>query len=1346
MSRSKIAALSHACVLVVLAAAASPAAAQFNVSQYPLYVQKPVKPAFIMAVDDSGSMKFETLFPGRDGQGYWHRPSGSFFIADGSGGWRLRTQGDASSLSGFHGLMPSVNSPLDVNRLAIPPIDSFGFARAPKYNSSWYDPEVSYRPWKRGDGTEYANSTPTDAREDPRNASPRFNLTTDIYDQTDDADTEYLTINQGGAPFSFSATNGAPVILEAGWQVRNVENSAQTCGTSAGNINLPASSNGTWLTITSTRTLTNCATFHIQRQSAGRINHVNEMFTVPVGATLPAGTQYYRFALRQLNGDGDFNDVIGGRYESSLDPGNNNRADSCGGLGADRMQRDTWVTLAAPLTVTDATYSGCRVGLRNYMPTFYLPADAPAPAGYNAATRVLAIDACGTGCNLYRYEIRSTNYTSAAVYNEQIQNFANWYTYYGNRNRAMISGMTRALADVTFMRVGFFRINNLTDVVMNDLEIQTARNNLYNNSLLNLPAGGSTPNRQAVNHLGAQFMRAAAAGGAVNPPQPFLNPEDGGACQVNGGMLFTDGYSNQDGPSVGNQDLSMGSPFKDDNSNTLADIAAKYYLESLQPGFSNQAGIRVPVACADSPDPWVDCQEFPHMNFYGVTLGAKGNAYGVTHAIDPNDWTEGFTNPPAWPARENDLPSTVDDIWHAAVNTRGRFINATSPAQITQAMRDVLLDIASRARPAGGVAASGSRIGDGFLVYVPEYFSDDWTGDVKAYRVNAAGALVLPAVWSAGQIIEENPSSRGPVLVVNDGLNGVGPFNLAGLGGAAAASTKLNLTAADFTAYGNRADGTPVGVEDVVNYLAGSPANETRNGGNLRSRRYRIGDILNSQPALTTAGPFPYTRLTQVEGGGATGAGSYGEYLAQKRAKDPVLFVGANDGMLHAIDSTSTGGDVLFSIVPNSVVSTLKELPKRTYSHRFYVDGSPQQADVRIGGSWRTYLFSANGAGGKSVMALDVTDAATSFSASDFKWEFQNPGLGHALHAPRSALLEGGSWVTLVANGPNSVGDRARMFVLSTATGAVQQTLEVGTGSASDPNGLTSVFPADSDGNGKIDIIYGGDLHGNVWKFSVAGNSISVANAGSPLFVARDSNGERQPITGALEAALHHISGQIVFAGTGKYFEVGDGDAGPSAQVQTFYGLWDKNDDSSISGRGQLQEQTLGETTVDGDTFRTVSRTLIDWETKRGWFIDLSVGGAGSGERFIGRPRVLVGNVMFTSYLPQGDICNPGGVSRVYVMGLLTGSPALSIAGCTNCAGTIVATEGAPVASPPVVVESPRDGDREGIDVPHVGVGPLVNPDPAPGCVNRVKIILSDRDPVSIMDIDCGRLSWRQIQ
>ena len=131
--------------------------------------------------------------------------------------------------------------------------------------------------------------------------------------------------------------------------------------------------------------------------------------------------------------------------------------------------------------------------------------NAYANAGNN---RTKVLDACGKGCHMWKYVLTASD--AAAM-----QNFANWFTYYGNRNRAMIAGMTHAL-NVNDMYVGYFRINDFlkynssTDaakrLTIQDMSLIGQKTQLYND-MIALTASGGTPNRNAVNAAGLQFMR-----------------------------------------------------------------------------------------------------------------------------------------------------------------------------------------------------------------------------------------------------------------------------------------------------------------------------------------------------------------------------------------------------------------------------------------------------------------------------------------------------------------------------------------------------------------------------------------------------------------------------------------------------------------------------------------------------------------------------------------------------------------------------------------------------------------------------------------------------------------------
>jgi type IV pilus assembly protein PilY1 len=256
--------------------------------------------------------------------------------------------------------------------------------------------------------------------------------------------------------------------------------------------------------------------------------------------------------------------------------------------------------------------------------------------------------------------------------------------------------------------------------------------------------------------------------------------------------------------------------------------------------------------------------------------------------------------------------------------------------------------------------------------------------------------------------------------------------------------------------------------------------------------------------------------------------------------------------------------------------------------------------------------------------------------------------------------------------------------------------LDTGVGTTQDPkgqnrpNGLSSVFPVDKDGDFVTDYIYAGDLFGNVWRFNMTETSSSnwypaeydgdnlIDGTPTPLFTALDAGGNSQPITTQIQVGKHPngIShGVMVYFGTGKYLEAGD-ELPDTSTTQTFYGIWDKDFDGvgptidvldALDGlkkkgyaRSELQQQAINaedstQTLSDGSVvnlnavYRRVTDNAITWDTAtttgvHGWYLDLLLsGGSNEGEMVITDP-VLRGNaVVFTTLVPSDNPCVAGG-------------------------------------------------------------------------------------------------------
>jgi type IV pilus assembly protein PilY1 len=370
--------------------------------------------------------------------------------------------------------------------------------------------------------------------------------------------------------------------------------------------------------------------------------------------------------------------------------------------------------------------------------------------------------------------------------------------------------------------------------------------------------------------------------------------------------------------------------------------------------------------------------------------------------------------------------------------------------------------------------------------------------------------------------------------------------------------------------------------------------------------------------------------------------------------------------------------------MPDSVLGQLRFLTHVSFNsnHRMINDGSARVLDARIGGGWKTVVIGSLGAGGRGIYTIDVTDP-TSFGTSQVMWEFtdaEDPDLGITIPQPTIARLNNGDWAAIVANGYNSASERAKLFIIDLATGAVIRKIDTGVGGE---NGLSSPIPVDVDGDRIADYVYAGDLKGNLWKFDLTSTSasswdVAFDNSGTPapLWTACSSEpctaGNRQPITARPEVGINPPAGFMVYFGTGRYFAVGDN--APTGGANTFYAIRDRNDKQTAtpaapSGlRSKLVEQELVAeltgvdfvndqgtvTAADDVTFTqdirvTTKKAIADADD--GWFFDLPA----TGERQVSTPILRNGRIIFTTLIPSGDACSAGGTSWLMEMDALTG-------------------------------------------------------------------------------------------
>lgn len=622
-------------------------------------------------------------------------------------------------------------------------------------------------------------------------------------------------------------------------------------------------------------------------------------------------------------------------------------------------------------------------------------------------------------------------------------------------------------------------------------------------------------------------------------------------------------------------------------------------------------------------------------------------------------------------------------------NEPDNYVLATSPEKLVRALTKAFDDINGQMSSASAVAANSTQLNTDTQVYQAKFNSNDWTGQLAAFSVDTITGALTPT-WEASSLLPAHTNrhifSYNPTKVAgNRGIQ----FKWGQL-----ANTTDPAGGTSQKDYLNTLFSVDDGLgQDRVAWLRGSHAKEQKKvGGIFRNRTHAMGDIINSDPLYVAGLDYGY---------GASGAGSasYASYLTYTATRTPMMYMGANDGMLHGFNANGPlagGGVEEFAYVPNAIIPELSKLTTLNYAHQYYVDGMSAASDVYNGVAWRTLLTGSTGAGGRAIFTLDVTNPS-SFSKSNVRWEYthhDDSDLGYTLAQPTIARLQNGTWVVIVANGYNSDPGHAVLFILDAFTGALLKKIDTGEGDAASghKNGLSSPLAVDTDNDRSIDTVYAGDLYGNLWKFDLSGPiaNWAVANSGHPFFVACTAAGDgescadldRQPITakpnigdvGGAGTAQNDI-GRMLYFGTGKYIEPIDNIvvAGAS-QMHSFYGLWDAG--NRITNRGSLQEQDIifegPITTVDGlnsaHPVRAVSDNPVCYTAtspnctassapfKKGWVLNLvPPNNITIGERSISQPLVRRGFVIFSTAIPELDPCSFGGTSWLMELDALTG-------------------------------------------------------------------------------------------
>lgn len=546
------------------------------------------------------------------------------------------------------------------------------------------------------------------------------------------------------------------------------------------------------------------------------------------------------------------------------------------------------------------------------------------------------------------------------------------------------------------------------------------------------------------------------------------------------------------------------------------------------------------------------------------------------------------------------------------------------------------------------------------VLFRGQYEREFWSGTLLAYKIDAAGNLSGPTshwdIDASEKISAQHYDSVRLIATMKDDGTKV-PF-------------RLNQLSATQQAY------FPGG-DNMVNYLRGDRANEIpASGAVYRQRASVLGDVIHSRPL----------------------------YVADDT--NPTVFVGANDGMLHAVNAAAgtEGGKERWAYVPSMLLQKMQNLTADPYVHNYFVDGQINVATINSG--TQRVLVGGLGAGGKGLYALNITDSAGLTAATEadvaskVMWEITPTKVNYAAPTTANAYANlgytygtvtitqvrvGASTVdaVIVGNGYNDGGDYGSyLFVINATTGQLIKRFKAGDGTASSPNGLSTAAAIDSNRDGVADAVYAGDLNGTMWKFDLTADlsdpttvatTATVANAtlNTKAVVSLLTTSPAAAITTTPGIAIHPEGGYMVTFGTGKALIASDL---TDNTVHYVYGVWD----GAPAANDTLLTQDMDERNyVAGGVTTRVRRITTSnqpiWTAgaghHKGWKVPLP-----AGERVLGEGSFIEnGRFYFTAFNPTKSTTVTGTATVIpgdnwlmeldYLTGGSTNQPFLDLSG-----------------------------------------------------------------------------------
>ncbi len=545
--------------------------------------------------------------------------------------------------------------------------------------------------------------------------------------------------------------------------------------------------------------------------------------------------------------------------------------------------------------------------------------------------------------------------------------------------------------------------------------------------------------------------------------------------------------------------------------------------------------------------------------------------------------------------------------------------------------------------------------------------SCQWEGHLKKYELDADGMPTATPKWDAGKKLDLKSAANRKIwsmlkfMGADTTMNNFHVDNL------------IEIKMVIDEASGKLS--TDDEITTLINFVRGLDAYDEDKDGSTSDERWKLAEIYHSE--LKTVGP-PNDNIIDNSNYSNTEAyyrykNNYDTFKGGKCGKQgcshrkEVVYVGANDGMLHAFDSQT--GEELWAFVPPNMVKNLPQLSStkpNTTNSIFGVDGSVVVKDIFYDNKWRTVLLAGMGRGGLAYFALDVSNP----NAPSFLFAFENDAmdervyywdgdgnreslgythgilpeydfskLGEAWSAPIITLMSikgKQKWVAVFgagySGGVNTSYGSAVYVIDLEDQGKVLKRIDLTDVSSnianSQPAELVAITPdLTTIANYKGAMLYFADLESKQWKINLTdkGTLYEV----TPVFNAEATQENDRMEFFRVVSTIDPDNALWNYYGTGNQQKVQR--VSPDINNRIF-GLKDKQFPAFQSVKG------LGNTAVSSLKNTTKKNSACPTKSDLGWYVNLE-----KNERITGALAIKDGKVQAVRYLPnKADLCSPG--------------------------------------------------------------------------------------------------------